>query len=357
MKICIPFKPGDVGGTSIFMRKFVEGLMKKGVEVTTDIDDNYELLFVIISYDGFFNKKLQEKKEKGVKIVQRLDGVLTFATSYFFYPLRNFGMKCVHNKIADYIIFQSEYSKFLCDKYLGKPRCDWSIIYNGVDLQKFSPKGDQYHFNTENTLISVCGFRRKVTLWPLIKAMEYIKKEVSDIQLILIGPIKSNLRKLIPPNNSHIKYIGSLPNDKLPFYERGADAFIFPIRSASPNVLLESISCGLPVACYDIGSNREVLGDNEAGALADSGFEKKVWRYYMMMPNPKNMADTVLKVLDDDVQYRKKARERAVKLFSLDKMVNEYLKVFDKVLNNDQPEFNRKSSLYVYNPRIDNGCI
>ena len=33
MKICIPFKPGDTGGTYIFMRKFVEGLMKKGVEV------------------------------------------------------------------------------------------------------------------------------------------------------------------------------------------------------------------------------------------------------------------------------------------------------------------------------------
>ena len=335
MKICIPFKPADTGGTSIFMRKFTEGLMKKGVEVTTDIDDDYELLFVIVSYDGFFNKKLQEKKREGIKIIQRLNGLYTFATSNFFYPVKNFGMKYVHNKLADYIIFQSEYSKFLCDKYLGKPRCDWSVIYNGVDIEKFSPEGDQYHPNTEFTLISVCGFRRKVTLWPLIKAMEFIEKEVSDIQLLLVGPVKSNLRKLIPQNNSYIKYMGSIPNDKIPFYERGADAFVFPIRSASPNALLESIACGLPVACYDIGSNRDVLGDNEAGVLADSGFEKKIWPYYMIMPNPKNIADAVLKVLDDSERYRKKARERAVKLFPLDKMVNEYVKVFEKVLEGD----------------------
>ena len=335
MKICIPFKPGDVGGTSIFMRKFMEGLLQNDIEVTTNIDDDYELLFVIISHDGFFNKKIQEKKRDGVKIVQRLDGVLTFATSNFFYPLRNFGMKYVHNKLADYIIFQSEYSKFLCDRYLGKPHCDWSVIYNGVDIDKFSPEGDQYQSNTEFTLLSVGAFRRKVTLWPLIKAMKYIKKEVSDIQLLLIGPVKSNLRKLIPQNSSYIKYMGSIPNDKIPFYERDADAFVFPIRSASPNAILESIACGLPVACYDIGSNRDVLGDNEAGVLADSGFEKKVWLYFMMMPDPKNMADAVLEVLDNNERYRKKARERAVRLFSLDKMVNGYIKVFEKVLERD----------------------
>ena len=335
MKICIPFKPSDVGGPSIFMQNFMEGLIKKGIEVTTDIDDEYELLFVIISYDMFFNKKLQEKKKKGIKIVQRLNGLYTFATSNFFYPLHNFGMKYVHNKLADYIIFQSRYSKFLCDRYLGKPRCDWSVIYNSVNVQNFSPDGDHYHSNTEFTLISVCGFRRKVTLWPLIKAMEYIKKEISDIQLILIGAVNSNLRKLIPQNSSYIKYMGSIPNDNIPFYERGADAFVFPIRSASPNVLLESIACGLPVACYDIGSNREIVGDNEAGVLADSGFEKKVWLYYMMMPNPKNLAEAVLKVLDDNERYRKKARERAVRLFSVDRMVNEYINVFEKVLEGD----------------------
>lgn len=335
MKICIPFKPGDVGGTSIFMRKFRAGLMKQGIEVTTNIDDEYELLFVIVAHDGFFNKKLQEKKREGVKIVQRLDGVLTFATSNFGYPLKNFGMKYVHNKLADHIIFQSEYSKFLCDRYLGKPRCDWTIIYNGVDILKFCPEGDQYNPCASYTLISVCGFRRKVTLWPLIKAMEYIKKEVSDAQLLLIGPVNSNLRKLIPHNNSHIKYMSTIPNDKIPYYVRGADAFVFPIRSASPNAILESIACGLPVACYDIGSNREILGNNEAGVLADSGFEKKVWRYFMMMPNPRNLAEAVLKLLEDSEQYRKKARERAVKSFSLDKMTKEYINVFEKVLEKD----------------------
>lgn len=70
MKICIPFKPSDVGGPSIFMRKFTEGMMKKeSIEVGTAIDGDYEPLFVVIPYNLFFNKKLHEKESSSVKIV------------------------------------------------------------------------------------------------------------------------------------------------------------------------------------------------------------------------------------------------------------------------------------------------
>ena len=332
MKICIPFKPGDVGGTSIFMRKFVEGLVKKGVEVTTDINDNYELLFVIISYEGFFNKKLQEKKRDGVKVVQRLDGVLTFATSNFFYPLKNFGMKYVHNKLADYIIFQSEYSKFLCDKYLGKPRCDWSIIYNGVDIQRFNPYGESYKYESKRVIFSVSRFRRNLQLEPMLKAIDYIVKNVDDIKFVFAGNLTPNLKKVLNKykNRPYIKYLGKIENDKLPFYERNANVFLFStLNPPCPNAVIEALACGLPIAGYKTGAMPELVGE-VAGVLAEHN-KNDLWHF--SSPDPKNLAEVTLKVLDDNVRYRKKARERAVKLFSLEKMVDEYLKAFKKVLD------------------------
>ena len=332
MKICIPFKPGDVGGTSIFMRKFVEGLMKKGIEVTTDINDDYELLFVIITYDGFFNKKLQEKKKEGVKIVQRLDGVMTFATSNFFYPLRNFGMKYVHNKLADYIIFQSEYSKFLCDKYLGQPRCDWSIIYNGVDIDKFSPMGDGFEYVAGTSLFTVSRFRRSQQLIPMIKAVDHISKEIENLEFVIAGPVEPKLMSLIHKDSKYVRYIGKLKNEDLPFYERSADVFMFStLNPPCPNAIIEAIGCGLPVAGYNTGAMPELVG-NEAGLLAE---HKSSDLYRFSKANPEKLAEVTLKILESNERYKKQARERAVRLFSLDKMVNEYVKVFEKVLERD----------------------
>jgi glycosyltransferase involved in cell wall biosynthesis len=332
MKICIPFKPSDVGGTSIFMRKFVEGLMKRGVEVTTNIDDKYELLFVIISHDGFFNKKLQEKKREGIKIVQRLDGVLTFATSNFFYPLKNFGMKYVHNKLADYIIFQSEYSKFLCDKYLGKPCCDWSIIYNGVDIGKFSPMGDGFEYGAKRSLFTASRFRRSQQIIPMIKAVDILIKEIENLEFVIAGPVEPKLMSFIPKDSKYVRYLGKIKNEDLPFYERLADVFIFStLNPPCPNAVIEAISCGLPVAGYNTGAMPELVG-NEAGLLAE---HKSNDLYRFSKANPEKLADVTLKILEDDERYKKQARERAVKLFSLDKMVNEYVKVFEKVLEGD----------------------
>jgi len=334
MKICIPHKPHAVGGPSIFVKNLKEGLTEHGVSLTYDIDDKYDLLLVISTYDGFLNRKLRKKKSEGVKIVQRLDGIYTFATSKFLYPLYNFGMKYVLHNLADHVIYQSKYSKFLCDKFLGKPQVDWSIIYNGVDVKKFNPNGEKYEFDKEFTLFAMNIFRRRIALYPILKAFNHIKSQLYDVQLVIAGPIKNELHKLLPRNDEHIKHLGEIPHDQVPLYERGADVFMFPIRSACPNLLIESIACGLPVACYDIGSNREILGDNKAGVLCDPSVEKKVYLYFMLMPDPKNLAKATLKVLDKLAYFRKSARERAVRLFSLEKMVGNYIKVFEKVLAN-----------------------
>jgi len=235
------------------------------------------------------------------------------------------------HKLADFVVYQSYYSKRLCDRFLGKAKVPWSIIHNGVEIDKFTPAGKGYDYGDGYILFSLGAFRRKIALYPVLKAYTYLKDKLDRVKLVIAGPIHKRLYYLLPKSKDII-YLGKIAYDKVPFYERGASVFLFPIRSACPNVLIESIACGLPVACYDIGSNREILGNNAAGVLCDSGIEKKFYLYLMLMPNPRNLAEAALEVINNLDNYKKSARRRAERLFRLEIMVSKYVKVFKRVL-------------------------
>ena len=341
MKICIPFRPGDIGGTSIFMRKFVKGLEGRGTEVTTDINDDYDLILVIVDYGKSYDKTVREKKRNGVKVVQRLDGVMTFATSKFLYPLQNLRMKYVLHNAADYVLYQSNYCKFLCDKYLGKPKCPWSVVYNGVNTQQFEPEGERYEHGHKHVIFSVARFRRKFQLEPMLRAADYLAADIEDTEFVFAGSLTLELEEIWNKykERPYIRYLGKVENSKLPFYERGADVFLFSTLNAlCPNALIEALGCGLPVAGYTTGSMAELVGD--AGILARHN-KSDLWRF--SNPDPVSLAQAASELLKGNAAWREKARKRAVELFSLDRMVDEYIKVFRKVLEETTGKTNEYS--------------
>lgn len=331
MKICIPHKSRAIGGPSIFVRKLVDALKEHGVSVTYDINEKYDLLLVISTYDGFLNRKMREKKNKGVKIVQRLDGIYTFATSKFLYPIYNFGMKYVLHKLADYIVYQSNYSKLMCDKYLGRPSCEYSIIYNGVNVQDFCPEGNRFEYKQKHVLFSASVFRRKQQLEPMLKAMDYVAQEIDDALLVLAGTSTQEMKRFLSKyeRNYYVKHIGRIPNEKLPFYERGANLFMFPTPNPfCPNSVIEALACGLPVASYDTGAMRELIGE-DAGVLAKHK-GNDLWRF--SNPDPHGLVEAALEILKRNEYYKKAARNRAVKMFSIKKISEQYIRVFENTL-------------------------
>lgn len=331
MKVCIPYTVRDIGGPSVFIRRLKASLETKGIDTTFDINSRYDLLLIISTYDAFFNKKLHEKKKKRIKIIQRLDGIYTFATSKVLYPIYNFGMKSVLHKLADYIVYQSNYSKLMCDKYLGRPSCEYSIIYNGVNVHDFCPEGNRFEYKQKHVLFSASVFRRKQQLKPILETMGYITQEIDDALLVLAGTFTPKTKKIFNKyrKNYNIKYIGSIPDDKLPFYERGADLFMFStLNPFCPNAVIEALACGLPVAAYDTGAMRELVGE-DAGVLAEHKSDDS-WRF--SNPDPQKLAQAALKIQKHNERYKRAARNRALKLFSLEKVSEQYIQVFESVL-------------------------
>ena len=96
----------------------------------------------------------------------------------------------------------------------------------------------------------------------------------------------------------------------------GARALLYPVQAREPFglVLAEAMACGTPVAALDRGAVREVVDDGVTGLVFDDLEE---------------MAAGLPRVFDLD---RRRVRERAVARFGVERMVDEYVAVYRRIV-------------------------
>jgi glycosyltransferase involved in cell wall biosynthesis len=79
-------------------------------------------------------------------------------------------------------------------------------------------------------------------------------------------------------------------------------------------VLAEAMACGTPVAALDVGAVREVVDDGETGVVFD---------------DLEQMVNELPRVFDLD---RRRVRDRAVARFGAGRMVDEYLNIYRRIV-------------------------
>lgn len=105
--------------------------------------------------------------------------------------------------------------------------------------------------------------------WNLAEAVAYLKAQQLPIHLDLVGAayppaLKRLCRVLnrIDPTGSFINYHGLVLYSEINKYYHNADIFVFVSSCENmPNILLEAMASGLPIACSNRGPMPEVLGD------------------------------------------------------------------------------------------------
>lgn len=332
MKIFAPMlKIRDTGGTSTFAKKFKQGLEEKGHVVFFDFQKDYDILFVIVQCNPFYllHAKIHKKR-----IIQRLDGTFYWSTAKWKYPLLNFPPKFIHKFFSDFTVYQSKYSKYCADRFLGKRKDEkYTLIYNGSDLDLFCPIGEKIENLRDNPsqkiFITVSRFRRKDQIIPIIEALRIYRNNYNDnFKFLIIGDFSGKVSD-IPEKFSrftYLKFLGKVKNEDIPKYERSADVFLFThLNPPCPNNVIEAMGCGLPICGVADGAMEEIIKPEKNSLLiksAGNAFWKE--REY----DCKEFAKNLNKIASNKTCYSKNSRIIAEERFSLDKMINEYLKLF-----------------------------
>jgi len=381
--VSFEYPPDITGGLGTYGEHLVEGLRKRGVDAsiiapgnrTTDSPKMHKISIPEIFYFGryFFAKKAVrmihhlKKYEKfdivhfnGPYPITKKLGVPTACTFHCthaaliktsFQELK--GVKTAKDimdlvlkdpvaslfeivmaRVSDRIICPSLSLARELRSYCFADEQKISVIPNGFDSRTFDGINirdttllNKYGIENENFLLYMGRLSYLKGVQYLIKAFEAIKKQDRNLKLVIAGKgsFEPYLRK-IAHNVEGILFIGfvnSLRTKKL-LYEKSL-AVVLPSvgYEVSPMVVLEAMACGKPVVASDVGGIPLMINHGENG--------------FLVKPKDSKSLASFIQSLCENPNLRKKMGMLSKKLlekeFSVDRMVNRTLRVYDKLLS------------------------
>jgi len=200
------------------------------------------------------------------------------------------------------------------------------VINNGININTFKPRN--YEDIREKLNISL---NKKVVLFVaadlederkgakyFFEALSYLENE--DYMVVTIG---KEYNKQFNNINIDIKQLGYIyERDKLSEIYSMSDLFcITSLDDNFPTTVLESLASGTPVVGFDVGGISEQISGN-CGFVVESKDTKSLSKKIKLLLEDKDL----------NQEMSKNAREKAVNNYSIEKMVSEYIKVYDELL-------------------------
>ncbi len=174
-------------------------------------------------------------------------------------------------------------------------------------------------------LLHASNFRKVKRVVEMIEIMRIVADHYPNVRLIIAGdgPTRIEVERKIEAldlcDNVHLLGVKSNMQEIM----CSADAFLLnSTLEGMPLVLLEAMSCSLPVVTTPAGGIPELVRPNKDGVVTE-GFEIDEY------------AQAVIELLDDDalrVKIGKAGRKRVEESFSADDIVTEYENVFKQVI-------------------------
>ena len=177
-------------------------------------------------------------------------------------------------KKADGVIFLTQYARNVVLGFIGKLQGKTRIIPHGLNPRFYKePKLQRpiadYDDAQPYRILYVSIIDQYKHQWHVVDAVAALRKLGMSIVLDLVGPAyPPALRRLnaaidrVDADQSWGYYHGSIPFNELHYRYAEADLGVFASSCENmPNILLETMASGLPIACSNKGPMPEVLGE------------------------------------------------------------------------------------------------
>lgn len=222
----------------------------------------------------------------------------------------------------------------------------FKVVYNGVDTDfyKYSDKKKNYLFwlgrmpkgkDSQGNFLDPKGVR-----WAIKLAQE------TGVNLFLSAPVEDPEfyeKDVAPYLNDKIKWVGEVsaeqtaPVEKILELFQGAKAFLMTVNQHEPFglVMTEAGSCGTPVIGFNRGSVSEVVVDGVTGYIVDQSHKERGTRrngnskFVIQKTGIEGLKEAFSKI--DQIDPRD-CRKHVVENFSVEKMVENYEKVYREII-------------------------
>jgi glycosyltransferase involved in cell wall biosynthesis len=234
----------------------------------------------------------------------------------------------IPSKKAEVILCRTKNNiEALPKKYRNKARV---ILETAMDQSEFE-KIEIKESSNEN-IIKIISTGRLVPFKNIVMGIRVIKKIIDEgyeIEYTIIGdgPEKNRLKKLVKNLNieKNVNFIGQLERNKVLEYLKRSDIYLFPsLREGGSWALMEAMSSGLPVVCFNWTGSGEITDDRSAIRITPSKMSEDIDAFYNAL---KEMIDNPQK----RVEYGVNAKERIENVFNWNIKGQFMKKIFEEI--------------------------
>ena len=235
---------------------------------------------------------------------------------------------------VDHVITVSRYLRdVLLNSYKFDPR-KATVVYNGVDLERFNPDIDGDILRGELGLqdTPTILFLGRIAPYKgpqyLVMAAPMVLREIPDVRFIIAGsgrydvPSLLQLTKKLGVEKEFI-FTGYIPDEKIPWMYASSDIFCYPsLWEGFGLTLAEAQACGKPVVAFNSCAVPEVVKNNETGILVPTKDYKRI-------------AEALIDLLSDKKRRTRmgvRGRKRVETMFSWENMTRRTVEVYERVL-------------------------
>lgn len=195
------------------------------------------------------------------------------------------------------------------------------VIYNGVDLNTFSPKNKnifrkKYNIKDKFMILGVAS------IWDERKGLKYfyeLSKFIDNDSVIVLVGLKPRQLKTLSKNMIGIKRTNSV--EELAEIYSAADVFVNPtLEEVLGLVNLEALACGTPVVTFRTGGSVECI-DNKCGIVVEKGNMDKLINAIELIKEKGKL------------KYYITSKERTRLLYDKNDRISEYIELYNQIIS------------------------
>ena len=248
MKIYLPNSESPSTGKGYFLQRLTKELKTQRIDITnaeqyhdialhfTKIKEKTKAKYIIVRYNGVYHNTAQNYKAMNTTISNSI-------------------------KHANGIIYQSQFGKQMCDKYIGKFNGPTKIILNGADpkyYEEIKPINSKYKHN----FIAASRWRPHKRLRDILES--FILADINNSHLWVAGEINESglsSKEIKKYNKDKITFLGQISQEEMSKYLVLCKCAIHLCwLDCCPNSVIEAIAAGCIIISNNVGGTPELTG-------------------------------------------------------------------------------------------------